>query len=155
MATYIKSCDGCLISDPQYKYYDYFNTEPQGHWFDCPNLAPSCSDPCAEGETCCSNQSQSGYIYSDDFPDDLFSCGKPLALIYAGSAIDNNGSLGGITFPSVSCESSEIARLTEDEIVDAEIDGKKLKLAFTAQNSALGGPYGLNSVSVMWYFAKI
>ena len=96
----------------------------------------------------------SGYIYSDDFADEFINSWSPHAIIYAGSAIDNNGSVAGITFPIVSCESREIARLIQDEIVAVEIEGKKLKLPFTAQNTAIGGPYGLAGVSIKWYFTN-
>jgi hypothetical protein len=135
--------------------YDYFNTVPLGHYFDCPDIAPSCTLPCDPTQTCCSSLSQSGYIFSDNFSDDLIASGTPKAMIYAGSTIDNNGSVGGVTFPVVPCEFGQLATLDINTVVSATIDGNKLKLPFTAENSALGGPYGLHAVFIKWYFTCV
>jgi hypothetical protein len=155
MANYLINCDGdtSYVGCSQYISYNYYNTDPPGHYSDCPDLG-SCDGTCPDGKTCCNNASMSGYIYSDDFPSDLISSGiSPKAKIWAGSQIDNNGSVGGITFPQVTCESFSVATLDVDAIVDATIEGNKLKLPFTAINSAAGGPYGLYDVAIMWYFS--
>jgi len=155
MAIFLSKCDGEItyIGCPQYISYNYYNTVPPGHVDDCEGIA-DCDGNCPEGSPpCCSNASMSGYIYSENFPPSLIAYGTPAAIIYAGSSIDNNGSVGGITFPEVTCESSNVATLLEDAHVVPVVEGKKLKLPFYAANTAHGGPYGLNNVSVMWFFS--
>jgi hypothetical protein len=154
MANYLINCDDetTYIGCPQYIYYSFGDTVPPGHVSDCPDVG-GCDGSCPEGGTCCNNASMSGYIYSDEFPSNLISSSTPKAKIYAGSLIDNNGSVGGVTFPPQTCESQTLAQLNVTTIVEPEIEGNKLKLPFTAQNSAAGGPYGLLSVFVMWYFS--
>jgi hypothetical protein len=154
MGNYLIQCGGELtyIGCPQYMFYSYADTVPEGHVDDCLGIA-DCDGNCPPGPSCCSNASQSGYIYSEDFPPDLIADGTPSAIIFAGSRIDNNGSVGGVTFPVVTCESSDVATLPADVNVVPEIEGNKLKLPFYAANTAKGGPYGLVAVNVMWYFS--
>jgi hypothetical protein len=142
MAISLINCDGELtqVGCPQYMNYSYADTVPPGHVDDCQGIA-NCNGDCPEGSPpCCSNASQSGYIYSEDFPSSLIANGTPAAIIYEGSTIDNNGSVGGVAFPAVTCESGDVATLLADVNVVPEVEGNKLKLPFYAANTAKGGP---------------
>lgn len=157
MTSYVINCGediGSYIGCPQYKSYSYYDSVPPGST-DCYAIG-DCISPCPEGQECCCGASISGFIYSDDFDSSLISSGaSPKALIYSGSVIDNIGSVGGVDFPSVPVGGTcyVLGILDQNTIVDAEIDGTKLKIPFTAQNDESCGPYGLYSVSVAWFFS--
>ena len=75
--------------------------------------------------------------------------GNPKMTLYAGSLIDNYGSIGSESLPA-NCPS--IGNFPEDKTMDAEIFGTKLRVPISIHNDASCGPYGLYNVSVKWFF---
>ena len=64
--------------------YSYFDDSAYGN--------PSCPE-----DECC-DASISGTLLSEEYDQKCFDLLTPRALIYAGSLIDDNGSVAGITF---------------------------------------------------------
>jgi hypothetical protein len=106
-------------------------------------------DPDCGADECC-GASISGTILSDSYDQKCFSLLTPRALIYAGSTIDDFGSVGGVVFTP---RPEDISILEEDTEVIPDKVGQRLSLSFSAQNNPeFCGPYGLVYVSVKWYF---
>jgi hypothetical protein len=155
MMIYLPGCGDCSCNNgspcgdnlgDQYKTYSYFDTYPQGrYWQDCPNTCP-CDNPNCSTGSCC-NQSISGFIYSDPFTQGFF--GKKLkATILANSTIDDLGSIGGVVFQYDGCGSPSY--LVSDTEVTPLVEGNRLKLSFEARNGPQCGPFGLSAVSIHW-----
>jgi len=108
-------------------------------------------DPNCGANQCC-EASISGTILSDPYDQKCFDLLTPRALIYAGSLIDDFGSVGGIVF-TPKPEDILISILEEDTEVIPNKVGQRLSLSFSAQNNPeYCGPYGLVYVLVKWYF---
>jgi hypothetical protein len=139
------SCGGgCCV---QYKFYGYNDSEPiGGDNTVCPNADGSCQS--LPPASCCGAVLR-GYIYSDDFNERCLNSGNPKMTLYAGSVIDNYGSIG-IASTDIECPS--VTTFNEDTTMDAEIKGKKLRVPITIYNDASCGPYGCVSVRVKWFF---
>jgi hypothetical protein len=108
---------------------------------------------CGGGECfyppCCCGASITGTILSEEYDQKCFDLLKPEALIYAGSTIDNIGSVGGIVFPHIECQ---LGILDVNTIVTPTKVGNRLSLPFSVANDSTCGPYGLNNVNIKWYF---
>lgn len=119
-----------------------------------------CPDPPQEGDyVLCCGESVSGYLLSPVFHFNIntFPCPlTPKAKIYANSAIDDTGSVGGVAFRNRECVQ---AILDSDTIVNAEVHseaggGFRLRVPYTANNGVPCGPYGCNTVMISWYFER-
>ena len=127
-------------------YYSYSNSSAYGDI----NCTPvQCGGGDCNPPPCCCGASITGTILSEEYDQKCFDLLKPKALIYAGSAIDNIGSVGGIVFSHIECQ---LGILNVDTIVTPTKVGNRLSLPFTVANDSTCGPYGLNAVSVKWYF---
>jgi len=134
----------------QYKFYSYNDSVPVGGDYTvCPNYDQTCQK--LPPVSCC-GAVLNGYIYSDDFSQKCFSNGKPKMTLYAGSVIDDYGSIGTASAKG-NCPASAI--FTEDATMDAEVYQQKLRVPITIYNGPdICGPYGLTAVSVKWFFQK-
>jgi hypothetical protein len=82
---------------------------------------------------------------------------KPKAKIYAGSGIDNLGSVGGVEFTYIQFggeDSGGLSILENDTIVTPSIDvqSRRIYVPFFAANDESCGPYGLILVGIKWFF---
>lgn len=127
-------------------YYSYYNDSAYGNIY-C--NAVQCGGGNCDSPPCCCGASISGNILSEEYDEKCFELLSPKALILAGSLIDNSGSVGGVSFYHVECT---LGVLLQDTIVTPTRYGNKLSLPFSVTNDSTCGPYGLNSVSVKWYF---
>ena len=99
----------------------------------------------------CCGASISGNIYSEEYDQACFDLLTPRATIYAGSVIDNIGSVAGLTFVQ---ESNLLSYLKEttDVVPSVDTGARRLYLPFNVSNVDPCGPYGLLIVNVKWWF---
>lgn len=138
-------CDACECCI-QYMNYSYYDSPEYGNTQCTP---VECGGGICDPAPCCCGASISGNILSEEYDQKCFGLLTPRALIIGGSLIDNIGSVGGAAFSHTDCELGFLP--IDTEVVPTRV-GKKLSLPFTVTNDSTCGPYGLNSVSVKWYF---
>jgi len=107
-------------------------------------------DPTCPINQCC-GFSVSGNIYSEEYDQACFDLLTPRATVYAGSVIDNIGSVAGLTFVQRSDLLSYLEQTT-DVVPSIDIGARRLYLPFIATNVDPCGPYGLLFISVKWWF---
>jgi hypothetical protein len=132
-------------------YYSYYNDSAYGD----ANCTPvRCGSEDCENPPCCCGASITSNIFSQEYDQKCFDLLTPRAMIHAGSRIDSVGSVGGVTFSQQDCQ---FGYLNADTEVVPTRNGLRLSLPFSVANDrpsgdATCGPYGLNSVTVTWYF---
>ena len=131
-----EGCDACECC-VQYMIYSYFNSDEYGN------------STCPIGECC--GASISGNIYSKEYDQACFDLLTPRATVYAGSVIDNIGSVANLPFIQ---EENLLSYLKEntDVVPSVEAQTRRLYLPYNAANVDPCGPYGLYSISVKWWF---
>lgn len=141
------SCTCC--EESMIIYYNY-TTHPD-LWVGI-DACPDVGTPCGPSETpSCSNAVLNGFIYSDPWPS--IPLGKtPKAKIYAGAALDNWGNIGSAYSDNVGTNECVYGYTASDVIDTATLDGNKMKLPFSAINAQHGGPYGIFSAVIEWYW---
>jgi hypothetical protein len=138
-----EACECCV----QYITYSYYDSSEYGD-ANC-NTTTDCTGENCDDPPCCCGASISGTIFSEEYDQKCFDLLTPRAIILGGSLIDNIGSVGEVNFTEVFCDLGFLAEDTE--VIPIKV-GKRLSLPFSASNTTACGPYGLNSVSVKWYF---
>jgi hypothetical protein len=134
-------CECCV----QYINYSYSNPAyGNGNCGEVECGGGECFDP-----PCCCGAQISGTIFSEPYDQECFNILTPAALIYAGSVIDNKGSVGGVAFKHTECF---LGYLEKDTLVTPNIDGRRLSLPFFVANDSTCGPYGLSNVNIKWFF---
>jgi len=107
----------------------------------------------------CAGDTLNCYVRSVDFP---IACAPPQATVYAGSGLDDYGTISGPTDTITvadPCPGEDIGRVTTTTTITPYVvdngDGTQyLKLNVAVTNSPTrGGPYGVASLSVRWWFA--
>ena len=127
-----------------------YNSDPYlGRGYDdCPETGPPCG---GSQNPSCSSANVSGFIFSDEWsyiPSDK----SPKAKIYAGAEFDNFGNIGSAVSDNQGSNDCFLGRTYSDVIDDALLDGKRMKIAFSATNAQHGGPYGILNAVIEWYW---
>jgi len=146
-------CKGCATHIITYSYTNaslpgvHNDSDPPGQYFGpCPK-AGVCQGE--QPERSCCGGTIDGFIRSNDFAP---CCKRPTATVFAGSRIDDYGSIAGVATAETCGILNAIATTftTTPEIVEGD-GGVYLKLPVKVTNSPqLCGPYGLAGVTVSW-----
>ena len=166
----------CCVSPcgEETRLYSYFDTVPPAPSFEeCPNASdcdgvfiwvwffsatvPNRIGGAGPGD--CAGDTLNCYVRSIDFP---IGCASPQATVYAGSGLDDYGTISGpsdtitVTDPCPGDTIGTVATTTTitPYVVDNGDGTQYLKLNVAATNQPnRGGPYGVASLSVRWWFA--
>lgn len=142
------SCTCCDL-EPMIISYSYTTDPALGKGFDeCPNVG----FPCGGSENpSCSSANVSGFLFSDEWS--FIPQNKtPKAKIYAGAQFDNFGNIGSAVSNDQGSNNCVLGTISSDVIDTAILDGNKTKIAFSVTNAQHGGPYGLFSAVIEWYW---
>ena len=164
----------CFSCGEETRLYSYFDTVPPAPAYeDCPNISvcdgstiilwlpggtvPSRAGGPGPGD--CAGDTLNCYVRSVDFP---IGCASPQATVYAGSGLDDYGTISGpsdtITVADP-CPGSGLGTVATTTTITPYVvnngDGTQyLKLNVAVTNGPnVGGPYGVASLSVRWWFA--
>ena len=167
-------CGCCLVCGEETRVYSYADSVPPAPAFvDCPNvsdcdgvfiitwyvdgLVPNRIGGAGPGD--CAGDTLNCYVRSVDFP---IACASPQATVYAGSGLDDYGTISGpsdtitVADPCPGTGLGTVATTTTitPYVVDNGDGTQYLKLNVAVTNSpTVGGPYGVASLSVRWWFA--
>ena len=167
-------CGCCGSCGEETRTYEYFDTVPPAPAFiECPNvsdcngvfiitwyfggLIPNRIGGAGPGD--CAGDTLNCYVRSVDFP---IGCTSPQATVYAGSGLDDYGTISGpsdtitVADPCPGTGLGTVATTTTitPYVVDNGNGTQYLKLNVAVTNSpTVGGPYGVASLSVRWWFA--
>lgn len=155
-------------------FYTYGDSVPPAPSFgDCPNFSDcsglsvlgwinSATVPSRIGQPGpgdCAGDTLNCYVRSNDFP---MRCPSPQATVYAGSRLDDYGTISGPSDTITVADQCPNATLgiigTTTTITPYVVDNgdgtQYLKLEVSVTNQPqIGGPYGVASLSVRWWFA--
>jgi len=164
----------CFTCAEEFRGYSYFDSVPPAPAFEeCPNISdcngasiivwlfsntvPNRIGQAGPGD--CAGNTLNCYVRSSDFP---IGCGSPQVTVYAGSGLDDYGTISGpsdtITVADP-CPNPNLGTVTATTTITPYAvnngDGTQyLKLNVAVTNSpTLGGPYGVATLSVRWWFA--
>ena len=166
-------CGSCCCGEETRTYSYVDSIPPAPACEDCPNIStcaglsifswigsatvPSRVGGAGPGD--CAGYTLNCYVRSIDFP---IGCASPHATVYAGSGLDDYGTISGpgdtITVADP-CPGSGVGTVATTTTITPYVvnngDGTKyLKLNIAVTNSpTVGGPYGVASLSVRWWFA--
>jgi len=140
----------CCNPEPMIIYYSLYDDPALGKGSaECPNVGEPC--PSGDGTESCANENVSGFLFSDIW--DFIPLGKtPKAKIYAGASFDNWGNIGSAVSDNQGTNDCVLGTTYSDVIDTAILDGNKMKIAFSATNAQHGGPYGIISAVIEWYW---
>jgi len=140
----------CACCGPMIISYSYEDDPSLGKGFDeCPLVAPPCG---MDAVASCSGATISGFLYSDVWP--TIPAGKTAkAKVYGGAQFDNFGNIAGENSDNQGSDSCVLGYIYNDFEVTASVDiDKRMKIPFFVQNAVHGGPYGLYSATIEWYW---
>lgn len=149
---FLPGCTCCACSEEccRTKSYGYFDTVPQGKWYDeCPGVG-TCQSPGPEGD--CAGDVLEGHIverFCKASTDGL----QIRAILRKNSTLDDFGTIAGIDTTE---QCGVLGVITADHDITDELvfedDGAYVlaKVPFRAENSRLGGPFGAAGVVICW-----
>jgi hypothetical protein len=145
-------CCGCSEECCRERTYSYMDTEPPGKWYDeCPEVG-NCASGSGAIEGDCAGDVLEGYIV-ERFCKASVEGLEIRAILRSGSALDDFGEVAGIATDE---RCGLLGVISGDHDITAELefedDGAYLraKVPFRAENSQLGGPYGVARVVICW-----
>lgn len=145
-------CCGCSEECCRTVEYSYGDTVPPGKWWDeCPNTG-NCASGSGAIEGDCAGDVLEGYIV-ERFCKASIEGLEIRAILRSGSALDDFGEVAGIATDE---RCGLLGVISGDHDITAELefedDGSYLraKVPFRAENSQIGGPYGVARVVICW-----
>ena len=136
------TCDGCEpLGSMVMSYSDYIGSDQ------CPRVSP----PCGSSETAdCGSLSLNGFFYSNAWAR-IPQSKTPMVMVnYA--QFDNYGSIGSILSSDQNTNACTLGTISSSPGQQAVIEGKQMKIGYTATNSIHGGPYGVMQATLEWYW---
>lgn len=146
-----RCCSTCSVTIT----YSYKDTDPPGKLYDeCPDVGACGGD----FPRSCRDASISGWLSAVLPKACMTETAIAGATLFAGSHCDDYGTIGGIDstnncgFPGYWTADYELDVTVED---DTEPCFVRLTVPFTVHNNyELGGPYGMQSVTIRWYIQE-
>jgi hypothetical protein len=112
---------------------------------------PRVSKPCGSDETAdCGGLSLNGFFYSNPWSRIARSKTPMVRVIYA--QFDNYGSIGSVLSSDQGTNSCALGTISSSPGQQAIIEGNQMKIGYTATNAVHGGPYGVISATLEWYW---